>query len=90
MTIHEPEPLTCREVIGLLADYLELALGRERLEELERHLAGCDPCQAYLRTYRLTQALVAEGERVAMPEEMKSRLRRFLLRSLSVNGGQAG
>ena len=88
MTIHEAEPLTCREVIGVLADYLELALGQERVAELERHLAGCDPCQAYLRTYQRTRSLTAETERVAMPEEMKDRLRRFLLRSLSTEGGQ--
>lgn len=85
MTVHEPEikGLTCREVVGLLADYLESALGQERLRELEEHLAGCEPCRAYLNTYQRTKALTAETERVAMPEEMKDRLRQFLLRALS-------
>jgi len=85
MTAHEPETegLTCREVVGLLADYLESALGQERMRELEEHLAGCEPCRAYLNTYQRTKALTAETERVAMPEEMKDRLRQFLLRALS-------
>jgi predicted anti-sigma-YlaC factor YlaD len=85
MTPHEPETegLTCREVVGLLADYLESALGQERLREIEEHLAGCEPCRAYLNTYQRTKALTAETERVAMPEEMKDRLRQFLLRALS-------
>jgi len=85
MTAHEPETegLTCRDVVGLLADYLESALGQERIGELEEHLAGCEPCRAYLNTYQRTKALTAETERVAMPEEMKDRLRQFLLRALS-------
>jgi len=85
MTAHEAETegLTCRAAIGLLADYLEAALSQERVGELEGHLAGCEPCQAYLATYRRTKTLTAETERVAMPDEMKDRLRRFLLRALS-------
>ncbi len=78
--------LTCREVIGLLADYLESALSEEEIRELEEHLAGCGPCQAYLNTYRRTKDLTGKAERVAMPEEMKDRLRTFLLRALSSDG----
>jgi putative zinc finger protein len=88
MTAHEPETegLTCREVVGLFADYLESALGQELIGELEKHLVGCEPCRAYLNTYQRTKTLTAKTERVAMPDEMKNRLRQFLLRALS--GGQ--
>jgi anti-sigma factor RsiW len=75
--------LTCREAVGLLADYLEYALSQERVGELEAHLAGCEPCQAYLNTYRRTRTLTAEVGQIAMPEEMKLRLRQFLLGALS-------
>ena len=78
-----PEPLTCRDVIGLLADYLESILCRGQAERLEAHLAGCEPCRAYLRTYRRTQALAAQTGRVAMPEEMRDRLRRLLMEALA-------
>jgi anti-sigma factor RsiW len=78
--------LTCREAIGLLADYLEFALSEEEIRELEEHLAGCGPCQAYLNTYRRTKDLTGKAERVVMPEEMKDRLRTFLLRALSGDG----
>ena len=85
MTAHgaETEGLTCREVIGILAEYLESALSQDRVGELEDHLAGCEACQAYLNTYQRTKTLTAEAERVAMPDEMKHRLRQFLLRMLS-------
>jgi anti-sigma factor RsiW len=78
--------LTCREAIGLLADYLESALSEQEIRELEEHLAGCGPCQAYLNTYRRTKDLTGKAERVVMPEEMKDRLRTFLLRALSGDG----
>ena len=78
--------LTCREAIGLLADYLESALSEQEIRELEEHLVGCGPCQAYLNTYRRTKDLTGKAERVAMPDEMKDRLRTFLLRALSSNG----
>ena len=80
--------LTCEQVIGLMADYLESALTPEVIAELEAHLDGCEPCVAYLRTYRRTKDLTTETERVEMPEEMKIRLRRFLLDKLSSESDQ--
>jgi predicted anti-sigma-YlaC factor YlaD len=74
--------VTCRDAIAILADYLEMALARETLEALEQHLQDCAPCVAYLNTYRRTRDLTAEAQRVAMPLEMKERLRRFLLARL--------
>jgi predicted anti-sigma-YlaC factor YlaD len=75
--------MTCQEAIGLLADYLESTLTGAQLAQLEEHLTACDPCMAYLRTYRRTTELAARAERVEMPEEMKARLRQFLLVHLS-------
>jgi len=69
----------CREAIDVLADYLDGTMPRDLAAELERHLADCAPCRAYLATYRKTQALGAAAARVAMPEEMQERLRRFLI-----------
>ena len=71
--------MTCREVIEVLADYLTSALSPETVQALEEHLAGCAPCVAYLRTYRRTREVAVDAERVEMPEEMKTRLRDFLL-----------
>jgi hypothetical protein len=45
---------------------------------LERHLADCRPCLAYLDTYRKTRHLTARTERVEMPAELQTRLRQFL------------
>ena len=74
--------MTCKDVIGLLADYLEATLTEAQVAELEDHLRACDPCVAYLRTYRRTKELAARAERVEMPTEMMDRLRQFLVRHL--------
>jgi hypothetical protein len=72
-------PLTCRDVIGLLLDYLEEALGPDIVADFERHLQDCAPCRAYLKTYERTRRLTGEVTRVEMPEELKDRLRELLL-----------
>ena len=75
--------MTCRDAIELMSDYLEALCGPELLRELERHLADCPPCRAYLATFRTTRELThAEGQ-IEMPAEMKTRLRQFLLARLA-------
>jgi hypothetical protein len=74
--------LTCRELIALLADYLEEALDPDIVADLERHLQDCAPCLAYLRTYERTRRLTGEVTRVEMPDELKNRLRALLLARL--------
>jgi anti-sigma factor RsiW len=69
----------CRDAIDVLADYLDGTMPPDLAAELERHLADCAPCRAYLATYRKTQELGAAAARVEMPEEMQERLRRFLI-----------
>jgi anti-sigma factor RsiW len=69
---------TCRDVIGLLLDYVEETLGPELVADLERHLQDCPPCRAYHRTYQRTQRLTGEVAAVEMPAELKDRLRTWL------------
>jgi predicted anti-sigma-YlaC factor YlaD len=78
--------MTCQEFIALVSDYLEATVTPEKVASLEEHLAGCQPCQAYLRTYRRAREVAAASERAtlpsAMPPEMKARLRAFVLAQL--------
>ncbi|HZS33205.1 MAG TPA: anti-sigma factor [Methylomirabilota bacterium] len=74
--------LTCRDVIDLLADYLEATVSPETLAAFERHLEGCPACVAYLNTYRKTRELTATVARVSMPQDMQARLRAFLIEQL--------
>lgn len=74
--------MTCQDAIAVLSEFIEHALSPEALLELEEHLRGCEPCRAYVNTYRKTRGLTRKAATSEMPEEMKERLRAFLLRQL--------
>ena len=78
--------MTCKDVIGLLADYLESTLTQAQVAQLEEHFKACGPCVAFLSTYRRTKELAARAERVEMPAEMMDRLRQLLVQRLSSEG----
>jgi len=52
MRLRRRHPLVCREVVELVSDYLDDALGPRERERFEEHLAGCDGCSAYLEQMR--------------------------------------
>lgn len=60
-------PLVCRQAVELMSDYLEGTLSRRDRRRLERHLADCDACTAYLEQMR---ALVAVSGSVT-PEQLE-------------------
>jgi RNA polymerase sigma-70 factor (ECF subfamily) len=49
-------PGRCKELFGSLSDYLDGTLDAAVCEELEKHLAGCTPCKAFLNDLRLSIA----------------------------------
>lgn len=75
-------PVTCREAIALLGEYLETTLPSSAGTEIEAHLRDCDECQAYLNTYRRTSELTRAALGVEMPAQMRERLRAFLVSRL--------
>jgi anti-sigma factor RsiW len=54
----DTEALSCQELVELVTDYLEGALGERDLRAFEEHIAGCDGCTAYLEQMRTTIKLV--------------------------------
>ena len=58
------EPLVCQEFVELITDYFEGALSRRDRKRLEKHIAGCDGCAAYLEQFRATVDSLG-----ALPEE---------------------
>jgi anti-sigma factor RsiW len=70
--------LTCQDAIALLLEYLEATLDDEVVAQLEAHLAECEPCRAYLATYRRTVGVVGEAGKVQMPDELRLCLETFL------------
>ena len=70
--------IRCREMVDLLADYLEGSLPPETARSLEAHLEGCSPCIALLNTYRGTVDAVRRLPETEIPPELRDRLLSFL------------
>lgn len=65
----------CREVIGLLTDYLEGALEPDTAAALDRHFARCGGCTAALEQFRLTIELsgaLSEDDVEALPDDVRA------------------
>jgi anti-sigma factor RsiW len=67
--------LVCRDAVALMTDYLEGALSPRQLARLQRHLAGCDGCDEYLRQLRATIGLLGSVQ----PEDLASETRQGLM-----------
>lgn len=71
----ETSPISCKEFVELVTDYLEGSLSSEDRLRFEEHLAVCDGCETYLKqieeTIRLTGAL---SEEQITPEAQKKLL----------------
>lgn len=48
------KPPTCRQLFAALSDYLDGIVEPELCEELEQHLHGCTPCEAFLADLKKT------------------------------------
>jgi anti-sigma factor RsiW len=71
-----PRDLTCRELVAFVLDYLDDALPLPERVAFESHLAGCEDCLVYLRSYRETVRLgkahgeADDGAAPDMPEDL--------------------
>jgi hypothetical protein len=50
--------LTCQQLVELVTDYFENALGPADRTRFEAHVAGCPGCDAYLGQMRTTLEIV--------------------------------
>ena len=60
MTTHR-EDLTCRELAGFAADYVEGALDPQERARFDAHVGKCPDCATYLRTYAETVRLAKDA-----------------------------
>jgi anti-sigma factor RsiW len=66
--------MTCRQVVQLLTDYLEGALSDADRAGVERHLAGCDACTAFLAQLRTAGRVAAALAPVEVPAALRAEL----------------
>jgi anti-sigma factor RsiW len=54
--------MACKQLVELVADYLDHTLSPDMKARFEEHLAGCDGCTTYLKQ---TQQIIAELRRLS-------------------------
>ena len=71
----ETPQMSCKELVEVITEYLEGTLFAEDRGRFERHLAGCDGCQAYLDQMRETISALGH----LPPESLSPEAERALL-----------
>jgi RNA polymerase sigma-70 factor, ECF subfamily len=76
--VKESRPARCKAMFAELSDYLDEQLDDSLCEELERHMTGCEPCQAFVATLEATieQCRHSAGD---VPPPKAARLREELM-----------
>jgi len=73
--------MNCKELAYMLADYVDGSMDPRLQEELDAHLAKCEPCMAFTRTFRATcegTRSLREAIEYAIPTEVSERLEAFV------------
>ena len=71
------EPLTCRELVELVTDYFENALGAADRARFDAHVAECPGCEIYLRQMQTTIELVGATSGLETRPEISALLNAF-------------
>ena len=64
--------------VELLMEYLEGVLPAETRLALDRHVAGCPRCTAFVASYRETPRILRDATAVTLGAELQQALRAFL------------
>jgi predicted anti-sigma-YlaC factor YlaD len=73
--------MNCKELAYMLADYFDGSMDPRLREELDAHLAKCEPCLAFTRTFRATceeTRKLREVIEYTIPPEVRKRLESFV------------
>ena len=71
-------PESCKDVLALLSEYLDLELPPADCSEVHKHLADCPACVELLESLRSTIALYRTYAPNALPAPLSDRARREL------------
>ena len=59
--------MTCKELVELVTDYLEMRLAPGDLKRFEAHLELCDPCVTYIEQIRQSVTVVGTLSEETLP-----------------------
>jgi anti-sigma factor RsiW len=65
-------PVVCQQMVELVTDYLDGAMGRRARRRFEVHLANCEHCTEYVAQLRATIRLTGTITDDDFPPEMRA------------------
>ena len=68
----------CISGVDLLADYLEDLLPADVRALLERHVLGCERCQAFVASYQATPKILREATDMVLPDDLRRSLQDWM------------
>jgi anti-sigma factor RsiW len=71
-------PLTCAQIIAVLAEYVAGDMDTATCATFEEHLRDCRECMAFLATYQTTIAAIRAVRDEELPAALLSRVQAFL------------
>jgi anti-sigma factor RsiW len=72
--------VVCASGVELITEYLEGALPPDVRSRLESHVAGCERCTAFVRSFRETPRILRQATAAAVPTGLAESLTEFLRR----------
>lgn len=66
--------LTCREISGLVSDYLDDRLPALARVRFRAHVAMCPHCEEWVRQLEITRMTLGHAAEIAVPEEIAPEL----------------
>jgi anti-sigma factor RsiW len=70
--------ITCRQIAGLILEYMTGELDAETTSAFKAHLRECPDCIAFLSTYQKTVQATQSLRYESIPLPMRRRVRQFL------------
>jgi len=87
-----PKALTdraCKEITGLILDYLNDTLSPSVRRGFKRHLRICPDCVAFLRTYKKTASLTRSVRVEELPDKVRRNILDFLREGMKQSGASS-
>jgi RNA polymerase sigma-70 factor (ECF subfamily) len=75
----QERPQSCRKMFASLSDYLDERLDDSLCAELERHMSGCVPCQAFVQDLKLTIREIKTYKSESLDRNVAAAIRRIVL-----------
>ena len=66
--------MKCDELLMLLNEYVDGTVDPAICDDLQQHLAGCNPCQVVVDNIRKTITLYQNGQPHELPVEVREKL----------------